>query len=318
MRVEEIANARNKFEEQINDLRKQIDQITNQRGTLIDQKFTDLQTQQKEWELNQAKLKLEQLKADRDWQATLRTLHNEDVKLGITKKQFGLSEAGVTGKYRGKPTLESIKTAVAARQAAKRLGISVAQYNERVRHNLVTEANAARKLQVSQQKNAMSILDAALGIKKGNVTISQRRELDPTQGAAMAYKNPNIIVVPQGKGKAPKYYIDEKHTLNQDQFARQYGSGYGKNPQALYDLLIGNNIPAPVALKVTRAKTLIHDFKPGKQVKYTSSDLAAIGHRSFQELRGIALQRGWKPPRKKNATTQSLIDYILMTQQGMP
>ena len=317
MRTEQIANARNTFESQINDLRQQIDQITGQRGTLIDQKFTDLQAAQRDWDLKQAQLKLDQLKADRDWQATQHQMANDDKRLKISQGAFGLQKAGVTGKYGGKPTLAAIKVSNQMIQEGKKLGLSKQQLQERIQHDRNMEKNAAARLQISQKSKAMTILDHVMGAKGGNVTWNQRREVTGPGAMLQWMRNPGKYQMVKDAKGVPHFYTTQPVHLNQAQFAAQYGSGYGKNPQALYDLLIGSNVPKAVALQVTRQKTLINDFVPGKPVKYTAPDLNAIGQRSFQELRGIAVQRGWKPTPKHNANRQTFIDYILHTQKGM-
>ena len=327
MRTEQIANARNTFESQINDLRQQIDQITGQRGTLIDQKFTDLQAAQRDWDLKQAQLKLDQLKADRDWQAAQHQMANDDKRLRITQGQLRLQTAGVTGKLGGKPTLAAIKVSNQAIQAANKLGMTKAQLQETIRSHMANEANASKRLQISQRSKAMTILDHALGFKSGSVSFDQRREIPMTQALSPGMrKNPHLSYVSAKNSKDGRdhWYLTQPVHLTQAQFAAQYGSGYGKNPQNLYDLLIGSNIPKAIALKVTRDRTLIQDFVPGKPVVYSASDLKAIGQRSFQELRGIAVQRGWKPnarqranPSKWGATTGQLVDFILSTQKGM-
>jgi hypothetical protein len=312
LRTEETSKARGYFEDQIKDLRKQIDQINSQSSVLKSNRLSDLLKQEREFELQQAQLKLDNLKADRDWEATKRTLHNEDVRLGLAKKQFGLQESSVTGKYKGKKTQSAIKAAAEQRLAAQRMGISVAQYQERVRHNQATEAQARARVQNSQQKNAMAILDAVTGRSKGGMVITHRRELSPAQGAAMAYRNSKVQIVRGADGKN-HYYIEETVHLSPQQVQRQYGSGFAADPQQLYDLLIGSNIPKAMATKLVRTKTGVHDFQPGKPVAYTANDLAAIGRKSFNELRGIALSRGFKPNPKHKANTQNLIDFILNT-----
>lgn len=309
MRTEEVSKARGYFEDQIKDLRKQIDSINSQSSTLVSQRFKDLQAAEREYALAQENLKLDRLKADRDWEATQRSLHNEDVRLGLAKKEFGLNEAGVTGKYKGKVTQQAIKLAVEQRLAAQRYGLSVAQYRERLRHNVESESIQQQKMANQNQKNAMSIIDAVTGRSKSGVTMTRKVTLDKTAGAiAVAKGNTKVHYDPKTK----TYYTYETTHMTPQQVERTYGSGYASDPQQLYDLLIGSGIPKAMALKVVKTKTGVHDFQPGKAVQYTAEDLHRIGKKSFNELRGIAISRGFKPGKNKK-NTQQLIDFILST-----
>lgn len=310
MRTEQTANARGYFEDQIKDLRKQMDTINASSSALKTSRLTDLQTSERAYALQLEQQKLDKLKADRDWEATQRTLHNEDVRINLAKGQFGLQQSAVTGKYQGKPTQQAIKLAVEQRMAAQKLGLTAAQYRERVRHNMQTEQTAKAKLTNNQQKNAMAILDAVTGRTKNGLTTTVRRELSRQQGAVMALRNPKIQIVKGADGKN-HYYITETVHMTPQQVERTYGSGFAADPQQLYDLLIGSNIPRAMAVKLVRTKTGVSDFAPGKPVTYTAEDLAGIGRKSFNELRGIALARGFKPNPKHKATTQTLIDFIL-------
>jgi len=319
MRTEQIANARNTFESQIDDLRKQIDSITSQRGTLIDQKLTDLQTAQKDWDLKQAQLKLDQLKADRDWEATKRQLHNDDIRLKISQKQFGLSEAGVTGKYQGRTTVQAAKIAADTKLAARRMNLSVAQYNDLVRHRLVTESQGNQRITNAAQKNAMAIIDKVTGRTNGALNMNKHIELTPAQAHHLMRSNPNIYAVHKKDGI--HYYYDKTVHLSPEQAERTYGSGI-KDPQGLYDTLIGAGIPRSMALQTVRAKTQISNFTPGQHVQYTRDDLGKIADRSFNELKGIAVQLGYKPspraqknPQKYGFNKTQFIDFIIKRQQ---
>jgi len=315
LRTEQVSKARGYFEDQIKDLRKQIDQINAGSGALINSRLTELRASERAYALQLEQQKLDRLKADRDWQATQHTLHNDDTRLALAKGQFGLQQAGVTGKYQGRPTMQATKLAADEKLAAQRLGLSNQQYLEMVRHHTVTEAQGNQRLANSTKANAMAILDAATGAKKGPQTMLVRTHLSRLQGLSLL-KNPNLEIV--GSGKHAQYYIRQKRTLTQAQMLRKYGSGFANNPQQLYDVLIGSNVPNAMALQLVRDRTGVGDFSPGKPVKYSAADLHAIGQQSFNELRGIAIARGWKPPKNHKATQQTIIDYILSRQAGMP
>jgi hypothetical protein len=309
MRTEQTANARGYFEDQVKTLRSQIDAINASSSSQYSTKLAALQKAERDYALQVAQSKLDKLKNDRDWQATRRTLANDTARLHLSQKAFGLQQAGVTGKYKGKPTLEARKLSVQEKQAAQKLGMDAAKYSESVRHHMATEAQARQRLANNNSKKAMDIIDAATGRAKGGMTITERRELPAASASLQILKNPKIYTV--GTGKNKKYYIDETVHLNPTQVERRYGSGFANDPQKLYDLLTGSNIPNPLALKTVRARTGIGDFVPGKPVVYSHTDLVNVGNSSFNELRGIAIQRGFKPNPKHKANTQMLIDYIM-------
>lgn len=306
VRTEAEANARNTFESNIKDLNSQIDALEGSKQGEINGRVNDLLTSERQFQLNQNQLGLDKLKAGRDWQATLRSLKNDDARLALARKQFGIQEAGVTGTYKGKPTQSAIKLSNQEMQAAARLKISEATLRERIQHNTETESIQRQRVQINQEHNAMAIVDAATG---GNhpVTITHRVNLDQSQGAtAMALGKTDV----HRDSKTGKYYRYEKVSMTPTQLV---GAGYElpgnapiTDPQRLYDLLRGAQIPAPMALKVVRAKTGINDFSPGQPVNYDHGTLSGM---TTTELRGIAEGRGYKYPRKA-PSRGNLIDFI--------
>lgn len=307
MATEQAATARSFYEGKIQDIQDEITKLESTKGSLASSKLNDLIKQEREYELQLHQSQLDKTKADRDWKATQHQLRNDDARLNLTKKQFGLQESGVTGKYKGKATLAAVKISADEKLAASKLGLSVAQYKEMVRHHLESEKVQARRATNQAQTKAMSILDAVTGGSKAG-TITQKQWMTDTAGsAAMLSGKTNVFKDP----KTGKYYTYVTNHLTAHELQRKYGSGYANDPQQLYDLLTGSNIPKQMALKLVRAKTGVGDFQPGKPVVYSHNDLVAVGKRSFNELRGLALARGFKPNKNHPANSQMLIDYIM-------
>src|SRR5215471_1419257 len=141
VRTEQMASARNQFEDQIRQYQDQITSLQSQRGAQINKRFNDLRTQELQYGLDRANLQLSKLndqknynlevrkakdarveanrtygldkqqlnlditKANRDYQIALRTAGQEDKKIKLAEKQYQIDLANITGKYAGKPTL---------------------------------------------------------------------------------------------------------------------------------------------------------------------------------------------------------------------
>jgi hypothetical protein len=317
MRTEEVAKARNYFEDQIAQLRKQIDQINASSSSTITKRFRDLQQQEFENKLEVAKARLDELKANRDWEATKRTLNQSarrqtlaEKEFGFGKKKFGKEFGLAVTKQKQYVQLSKMKLTSAQKIAASKLGMTALQYKETMRHHMATEAAANARIQAQRQKNAMSLIDHATGRTQGPMTITRRRELDAAT-AAMRIGDPKIQIVKDKKGKT-HFYINENVTLTPGQVNRQYGSmGVAADPQSMYDYLIGNNVSAAMAKKVVRMKSGLHDFTPGKPLRYSYEDLHRVADRSFQELVGIAKRRGYVQDKKHPKNTQQIIEFII-------
>jgi hypothetical protein len=224
--------------------------------------------------------------------------------------------ANLTGRdpVTNKPTLAAVKASASEQAAADRLNLSKQQLAESIRHHNQTEANARAKTAKSAQANAIAIIDHAMApSSKATLTLSHKVEIPATKGliTSGAYRDP----------KTKKWYVDKKTTMTPaEAIAQGYNLGGNQpitDPNDLYNLLTGANVPSALAIKLIRTKTGLDDFKPGTNVNYTVPSLALMTNR---EIMGIARARGYKGSGKRS----TLIDYIMMrnmnsdSQTGMP
>lgn len=308
VRTEEEAKARGFFEDQIKDLNNQISTLEGSKQGKVNDRLNTLLQSEREFSLNQNQQALDRLKANRDWQATLRSLHNDDQRLSMAKKDFAIQEAGVTGLYKGKPTLSAVKLSVAEKQAAAKLNLSEAQLREKISHDTETEAVAQQRVKLQTQKNAMAILDHAFN-PSSRATLSLTHRVPITAGQALLDKNA------RRDPKTKQWYTYKTTSMTTQQaIAEGYNLGSGTpitDPQDLYNLLVGSNTPPAMALKLVRVKTGIGDFTPGTSTNYTPDSLSRMTNR---EISGIARARGYKGGGKRS----SLINYIIQRNPNSP
>lgn len=308
VRTEQEANARGFFENQIKDLNAQIATLEASKSGKKNDRLNELLQQERTFALNQNQGALDKLKANRDWQATLRSLHNDDQRLSMAKDYAKLQKAGVTGVYNGKPTLAAVKASISEKQAAQRLNLSEAALMEKIRHSNETEAVARQRLSNQTQKNAMAILDHAFNpSSSATLTISKRV---PTT-AAKGYFDKNARRDPKTK----QWYTYVKQTMTPQQATAQgYNLGGDTpitDPQDLYNLLVGSGTPPSMALKLVRTRTQVGDFKPGQQSNF---DTASLARMTNKEIMGIARARGYKGGGKRN----DLIHFIILRNPNAP
>jgi hypothetical protein len=317
VRSESESSARAGFESQIKDLNSQIDTLEGTKTGKVNDRLNSLLQDERTFQLNQSQQALDKLKANRDWQATVRSLHNDDQRLSMAKKEFALSEAGVTGTYKGKPTLSAIKATIAERQAAQRLNLSSAALEERQRHALETEAIQKQRISNQTQRNSMQILDHAMEpTSRATLTLTKRINIDPKQqpGLYAQALTGKLKDAHRDPSSGQWYYYGKQTITPQEALAQGYNLGGNTpitDPQRLYDLLIGTGTPAPMALKLIRTKTGISDFAPGGTTNYNADTLSGMTNK---ELAGIAKTRGYKGGGKR----QQLVDYILMRNPNSP
>jgi hypothetical protein len=251
---------------------------------------------------------LDKLKSNRDWQATLRSLHNEDQRISMAKDYAQIQKAGVTGVYKGKPTLATVKATAAEKLAAAKYNLSAAALQEKLRHSSETEAVARQRLKNQEQRNAMAIVDHAFN-PSGSATLTLSKKVPITATEALLDKNA------RRDPKSKQWYTYRKETMTQQQAIAQ-GYNLGGNtpitdPQDLYNLLVGSGTNPSMALNLVRTKTGIGDFKPGSESNFDTDSLARMTNK---EIMGIARARGYKGGGKRN----ELIHYIVLHNPNSP
>lgn len=309
VRTEQQANLDNYFNTQKKSLQDQINQLQASKSGLVNSRLNDLQKQERDFQLQKTQQQLDRLKADRDWQATKRTLKNDDARLRIAQDEAANQTASTTGvdPRTGKKTVAAreIEANIAHmsasdRLAARQLSLSEREYATRQYQLKQAGKLAAAKTSTVQQQLAMEIIDQATNPQPGkSMTQTVTTEIDPSQ----AILNKKAYGVKGADGQT-HYYVDRTVTIPGPT------SVPIQDPQRLYEMLLGYKIPPKMASKLVKSKLGTPDFAPGK-TNYTAKQLAGM---PFSEMRGVAIQLGFRPDPKNPRTKKQLIQYIVSHQ----
>jgi hypothetical protein len=304
VRTEQQALLTRHFEDQRKQLQDQITQLKQSRSGAINSRLSDLQQKERDYQLQVAQQNLDKLKAAHDWTATKRTLHNDDVRLTLAQQQAANDRAGLTGTINGKPTQQAKELAAniahmsaADKLQARQLGLSEKEFAQRQITLKQNAATAKTAQNVQQQKLAMDIIDQATNPQPGK-SFTQTVTTEITQQAAVLNKSAYSVVGADGK---THYFLDRKVTLPGSTGVPM------QDPQRLYELLLGYKIPPAMAKKLVKSKLGTTDFEPNK-VNYTVTQLQGM---PFSEMRGVAIQLGFRPDPKNPMTKKQLINYIV-------
>lgn len=206
LRTEAMATARTHFEDQIKQTQAKIDQLRAAAPGAIHTRFNELQAQQLTYQLDQAKYRLDALnaqrnyteqvkqdqlaqeQADHDWKA-------KQAQIDAQRNSNELATAGVTGIYRGKPTVAATQASADQKLAAQKLGLDVATYNLNVQSLKDSTKLALRKLKFDESMTTNQYLDAAINPVPGKTVTSTQAVPVPTLAAETgkikdAYKDP--------------------------------------------------------------------------------------------------------------------------------
>jgi len=306
VQTEQQAQLTNYFNKQKSDIQAQIDQLKGSKTGLVNARMTDLQQKERDYQLQVAQQNLDKVKTAHDWTATKRTLHNDDQRLAIAQREAADQRASLTGKIPGtnKPTQQAKElTANIAhmsaqdKNTARQLGLSEKEFAQRQIGLKANAKLATQRQTTNQQQLAMDIIDQATNPQPGkSMTQTVTTEIDPST----AILNKSAYSIKGADGKV-HYFVDRKVTVPGATNVPM------QDPQRLYELLLGYKIPAPMAEKLVKSKLGTTDFKPGK-VNYTVPQLKGM---PFSEMRGVAIQLGFRPDPKRPLTKQQLINYIL-------
>jgi hypothetical protein len=317
--TEEQAKSKGYFEDQIKTLRDQITQNASGKSALIGSTLADALDKERTFELNVKTAQLDKLKANRDWQATKTQLAHDSARLGLSKKASALSEAGVTGRYKGKPTMEAIKLSADQRLQAQRLGLSATEFQQRLAASTMKASDARAKDITDASQNAASFLDSAMNPNGGKpITRTTKHWIphhSPENLAAASGRSSQYHYDPQRK----QWYLYQRETLTPEEWAQR--GGYSgptpiTDPNRLYNLVRGEvpNLPKKALINLVRAKTGQQNWSPGQKTSHTGEELHSL---TRDELMGIAADRGLRRPTGKWGK-QQLIDYILHTNPSGP
>lgn len=268
LRTEETAKARNYFEDQIKTLRENINDLNKSKTTLTNTRYNELKQQQLQHNLDQARLNLDklnnkrtyglqvkqyhadQIKANRDWNASKRTLNLDERRVTLAEKGFATQEADITGKYKGKPTLAAKALTAKDKATMATLDITKQQLTLRKEELAKSSALAQKKLAADQKVTWAAYVDAAVDPKAGkSIPVSHTVAIDQIQ----AYKDPKNSWYDKKTGK---YY----HTITTHETAP---SDPITSPQGLYEYLLAHGVGKGFAVTAVKNRLGVTWWKPG-------------------------------------------------------
>jgi hypothetical protein len=324
LRTEEQADIRNQYSSQRAQLQNQLAGLQSGRTAAVNERYFQRQQQEHQYQLDLAQQQLDTLKSNRDWQATLRSLKNDEARINLAKQESkradALQKAQLTGKYKGKPTLEAKSTTAQINQhnkelrlrakeitaninhmtradkiEAQQLGLSAQQYAARLWDMKNTAALNAQKMTMEKQRVGMEVIDAALNPGQ-NKEIEQTVTTEVDRTTALLNKKAYAQVDPV-TGKT-HYFLDRTVKVPASQIPPV------QDPQKLYDMLVGYGTPDKMARALISAKLDTTNFTPGK-IDYNKGQLQAM---PFSQLRGVAMRLGFRP--QGTSTRKQLVKYV--------
>lgn len=310
MQTEEVAKSDAYFNDQIKTLQDQINQNAGAKSDLVNKNLNDLLQNERQFSLNQKQLALDKTKASRDWKVQQASLHSQKLRDALAQK--AAKQAGIRlGQEQQRISIEKQHVTAADRLAAQRLGLSVAEFKQRVAHEQQTAKVGQARLSLSASKDAASVVDAAMGGGKP-VSMSHRVYIPKNSTAA--------TLASVGKGgtsywdpKKKQYYKIAHETMGAQEWAQLSGGQSPhpvSDPNRLYDLVRGTipQLGRKATINLIRAKTGMKGWAPGKQMSYTGAQLHGM---PLGELEGLARDAGYKGPLGKKSNRQAITDYLL-------
>lgn len=250
VQTEQQATVRQYFEDQKKTIQGQITALKATAGDKINTRKNELLLAERTYALQKTQQALDKIKNDHDWQATKRTLKNDDARLKIAQQAADDARAGVTGELNGKPTLAARDLTAKNAQIAAQLGLSTQEYLLRKKQFQTNSGIAKEQLQVAKNQTAAQWLDAGLNPQPGkSVTTTQAVETD----AASAFKNPGKSFKQNGKWYK---YITTTYTPQNAQITE---------PNALVDYMVAHGINKVLAVRLVKARLQISDWKYGQR-----------------------------------------------------
>lgn len=247
LRTEETANRDRFFQEQIREAENQVASLESQKGPKTTARLNELLGAERSFGLDK-------LKSDRDWQATLRTLKNDEERMRMAQ---ALDEAGVTGTFKGQDTLASRQLSADERNAAAQLGLSQEELALRREEYISNAAIQRQQLNVSQRQGGMQMLDSLItggGGKSVKTTVKHEIGADRANGPNAPK---NVYAEVDRKGKT-HYYFNETVTVSAG------GTTPIGSPGQLLSLLTATGIPRKMAINLIRARLNLPGWTPGK------------------------------------------------------
>jgi len=244
VRTEQMASARNQFEDQIKQYQDQITSLQSQRGAQINKRFNDLRTQELQYGLQRAQYQLSKIddqknynlkvqeakqtrvaatrqynldkqqlgldikKANRDYEIALRTAGDNEKQIKLAEKNYDLQLAQITGKWKGQPTLAAIEHDDAMKAQMRAYGLQDKEINARIAASKANTKIELAKYHADQKTEWAGLLENAINPKQGQTVTNSMRV--PATGFDIIH-NPNVFKDPQSPTGYSKI-ITESHT----------------------------------------------------------------------------------------------------------
>lgn len=250
IQVEKQAGTKAKYEEDIKALEDKIAALKGTREGAVNSRFNDLLTQERQYALQKAQQQLDKLKSNRDWQATLHTLKNDDARLSLAGYQ-----AKTAVQLKGRElALKAKKLTADQRLAAAKLNMSAAQFAAKLAQSEEGLRQGRERLNIQRQKNAIQMAKAmANPTSMKPMTLTHKRYFQKGMNHALyaqvvSGKRKDIQWDPQQH----QFYHYLKETITPAVWAqRQIGGIPIRDPKKMYATLRGMGVPGPVARAAT-------------------------------------------------------------------
>lgn len=312
LQTEEQAKNTQFYEDQIKTLQGQIDTNNASKSDLVNKNVSDLTNQERQYKLQLAQQSLDKLKAKRDWAAAQASIHSTKlrdalatqaakragIQIGLQKQQFGLTKE--------RTQAEIAHMSQADKLAARREGLSEAEFAQRAAHEKATAKIGAARVSDSISKDAISLVQAAMG---GGKPVSR------TYRAYVPGKALPGLKPPAGSYYDPKrkqYYRIGHETMTAAEWQQSTGEGQTPitDPNKLYNYVRGSlpQLGTKATINLIRAQTGQKNWSPGQQTTYTGHDLQVM---PISELKGLARDHGYKFISGAKTQRQALVDWLL-------
>jgi hypothetical protein len=236
IRVEKEMGTRAKYEADIKELEDKITALKGTRTGAVNARFNELLGKEREYALQKTQQQLDKVKANRDWQATVHTLKNDDARLSLAGYQ---AKTGVQLKGR-ELALRAKKLTADQRIAAAKLNMSAQQFAAKLAQSEESLRIQRQKLGIQRQKNAIAMAKAMANpasIKP--MTLTHKRYFQRSANRALyaqmvSGKRKDI----QWDPKKHQFYHYMKETITPAVWAqRQLGGIPIRDPKKMFQIL---------------------------------------------------------------------------------
>lgn len=239
VQTEQTAEARQHYETQIKEIQDQITQLEASKSSAINKGVADAQIAERTYALNKAQQSLDELKAKHDWQASLRTLKQEDKRIALAQNQFKQQKVTDTASIK----LEKRKLTTQQQQFAKQLGLSNKEYKLNLDKLNEATKSAQQRLSLAKQQAAAAYLDAAVNPQPGK-TITYSQAVPVSKLAAES-------------GKVGDAYADGKSPTGYSRLVTVHEASVAQpitDPNQLVDYLVAHRVQQKNAISMVKAR----------------------------------------------------------------